>query len=64
LIVVRQEDDSVAVDGQFLSRLFDAPLRDADPIKRDPSTKKAELDASQELPEQVPDAKHPYDPRE
>jgi hypothetical protein len=36
LIVVRHEDDSIAVDGQFLSRLFDAPLRDADPIKRDP----------------------------
>jgi hypothetical protein len=66
LIVVRQEDDSVAVDGQFLSRLFDAPLGDADPIKREPSTKKAELDAARDraelaMAQDVTQFRHPND---
>jgi hypothetical protein len=66
LIVVRQEDDSITVDGQFLGRLFDAPLRDADPIKRDPSVKKAELDAARDRAElamakDVTQFRHPND---
>jgi hypothetical protein len=66
LIVVRQENDSIAVDGQFLSQLFGAPLRDADPIKRDPLTKKAELDAARDraelaMAEDVTQFRHPND---
>jgi hypothetical protein len=66
LIVVRQEDDSIAVDAQFLSRLFDAPLRDADPIKRDPPVKKAELDAARDRAElamarDITQFRHPND---
>ncbi len=66
LIVVRQEDDSVVVNGQFLSRLFAAPLRDADPIKREPSIKKTELDAATDRAElamakDVTQFRHPND---
>jgi superfamily II DNA or RNA helicase len=66
LIVVRQEDDSIAVDGQFLSRLFDAPLRDAEPTKRDATVKKAELDAAKDRAElamakDVTQFRHPND---
>jgi superfamily II DNA or RNA helicase len=66
LIVVRQEEDSLGVDGKFLSRLFDGPFRDADPIKRDPTTKKAELDAARDRAElamakDVTQFRHPND---
>ncbi|UPK39531.1 DEAD/DEAH box helicase [Bradyrhizobium sp. 186] len=66
LIVVQQEEDSIEVDGKFLSRLFDGPLRDADPIKRDPTTKKAELDAARDRAElamakDVTQFRHPND---
>jgi hypothetical protein len=66
LIVVRQENDSIAVDGQFLSRLFDAPLCDADPIKRDPPAKKMELDAARDRAElamakDITQFRHPND---
>jgi len=66
LIVVRQENESIVVDGQFLGRLFDGPLRDSDPIKRDPSVKKAELDAARDraelaMAEDVTQFRHPND---
>jgi hypothetical protein len=66
LIVVRQDNDSITVDAQFLSRLFDAPLRDADPIKRDPPVKKAELDAARDraelaMAEDITQFRHPND---
>jgi len=66
LIVVRQDNDSIAVDGQFLSRLFDAPLRDADPVRKDPAIKKAELDAARDRAElamanDVTQFRHPND---
>ncbi len=66
LIVVRQENESIAVDGQFLGRLFDGPLRDASPIKREPSIKKAELDAARDRAElamakDVTQFRHPND---
>jgi len=66
LIVVRQENDSIAVDSGFLGRLFDAPLRDADPIKRDALVKKAQLDAARDRAElamanDVTQFRHPND---
>jgi len=66
LIVVRQDNYSIATDSQFLSRLFDAPLQDADPIKRDPLIKKAELDAARDRAElamakDVTQFRHPND---
>jgi hypothetical protein len=54
------------VDGQFLGRLFDAAPRDADPIKREPSVKKAEVDAARDraelaMAQDVTQFRHPND---
>ena len=66
LIVVRQDQDSLTLDSQFLRRLFEAPLRDADPIKRDPAVKKTEFDAAQDraelaMAQDVTQFRHPND---
>jgi hypothetical protein len=66
LIVIRQEEGSLTLDSQFLGRLFDAPLRDADPIGREPAVKKAELDAARDRAElamanDVTQFRHPND---
>jgi hypothetical protein len=58
--------DSLAVDGRFINRLFDSPLRDADPLKRDPAAKKAEMDAARDRAElamanDVTQFRHPND---
>ena len=64
--LVREENGSIQVDGQFLGRLFDGPLRDTDPIKREPAIKKAELDAAKDRAElamakDVTQFRHPND---
>ena len=66
LIVVRQEEGSLTLNSQFLRRLFEAPLRDADPIKRNPAVKKEEFDAARDraelaMAQDVTQFRHPND---